>query len=233
MTQRVSDVRFTRLNELLIPTAAFSVAGDPSNNEIYQEVEIDNWNEIINGSPIYIDNTIKASVRGDTYDPDNFMIYATAEHISQVADGIIVKGVNRKAYIYRLGIVEVDPRAIADGNKLYPGEYYYLAHPTSYIGAGQITVNKPTYGVAQLVGQAINEKEIFVNTTTDPVILNRTNLVIQGRNGATLSAPVNAQGSEGDTFGDIIWDEEYYYFCLKDHDGISNIWRRIAYDQSW
>ena len=234
MTQRISDVRFTRLNELLIPTAAFSVAGDPSNNEIYQEVEVDNWNEIVNGAPVYIDNTIKASIRGDTYDPDNYLIYASAEHISQIADGIIIKGVNRKAYIYRLGIVDVDPKVIADGPELYPGEYYYLAHPNNNnITNGQITVNKPTYGIAQQVGQAISKTQIYVNTTTDPVILNRTNMQIQGRNGATLAAPTDPRGAEGDAFGDVIWTDTHWYFCTRDFDGVNQIWRRIAAESNW
>jgi hypothetical protein len=233
MTSRISDVRFTRLNELLIPTAAFSVAGDPSNNEIYQKVKIDNWNEIINGAPIYIDNQIKASIRGDTYDPDNAIVYASAEHISQVADGIIIKGVNKEAYIYRLGIVEVDPRVIADGPELIPGEYYYLAHPSWGQSSGQITVNKPSYGIAQLVGQATSKKEIFVNTTTDPVILNRTAVNIQGRNGATLAPPTTARGQEGDAMGDVIWSDSHLYFCVRDYDGKTQIWRRIVSESDW
>ena len=233
ISNRISDVRFTRLNELLIPTAAFSVAGDPSNNEIYQEVDVDNWNQIVNGAPVYIDNTIKASIRGDTYDPDNYLIYASAEHISQVADGIIIKGVNGKAYIYRLGVVTVDPRVIADGNELVPGEYYYLAHPGIGVSNSQITFNKPTYGIAQQVGQAISKTQIFVNTTTDPVILNRTNLQVQGRNGATLAAPTNPVGVEGDTFGDVIWDADFLYYCTRSFDGVSKIWRRIAASADW
>ena len=234
ITNRISTVRFTRLNELLIPTAAFSVAGDPANNEIFQKIDkVSNWADIINGSPVYIDNAIKASIRNDTYDADNYLIYATAEHISQVADGIIIKGVAGSAYIYRLGAVTVDPRVIADGNELVPGEYYYLALPTQTTNIGQITVNKPTYGVAQLVGQAISKTQLFVNTTTDPVILNRTNLQIQGRNGATLSPPSNPLGQDGDAFGDVIWTDTHLYFCVRDYDGRTQIWRRIATQSDW
>lgn len=233
ITNRISDVRFTRLNELLIPTASFSVAGDPSNNEIYQEVPVDNWGSIVDGAPIYIDNTIKASIRGDTYDPDNYLIYASAEHISQIADGIIVKGVNGKAYIYRLGVVTLDPAVIADGPELVTGEYYYLAHPTPGRSNGQITVNKPTYGIAQQVGQAISKTQLYVNTTTEPVILNRTNLQVQGRNGATLAAPSNPVGVEGDAFGDVIWDSNFLYYCVRNFDGVSKIWRRIAASADW
>jgi len=234
ITNRISTVRFTRLNELLIPTAAFSVAGDPANNEIFQKIDrVSNWADIINGSPVYIDNAIKASIRGDVYDADNYLIYATAEHISQVADGIIIKGVGGSAYIYRLGAVTVDPRVIADGNELVPGEYYYLALPTQTTNIGQITVNKPTYGVAQLVGQAISKTQLFVNTTTDPVILNRTNLQIQGRNGATLAPPSNPLGQDGDAFGDVIWTDTHLYFCVRDYDGRTQIWRRIATQSDW
>lgn len=233
ITNRISDVRFTRLNELLIPTAAFSVAGDPSNNEIYQKVKIDNWGDIISGAPVYIDNQIKASIRGDTYDADNFIIFASAEHISQIADGIIVKGVDGYGYIYRLGVIDVDKRAIADGDELVPGEYYYLAHPTWGVTAGQITVNKPTYGIAQLVGQAISKTQLFVNTTTDPVILNRTNMAVQGREGATLSPPTNPRGVDGDAMGDVIWSDTHLYFCVRNYDGKTQIWRRISAESDW
>ena len=238
MTQRISDVRFTRLNELLIPTAAHAVAGDDATtNEIFQEVEfneVDNWDEIVSGSPIYIDNTIKASIRGDTYDPDNYLIYASAEHISQIADGFITKAQQRgRAYIYRLGVVTIDPKVIADGPELVPGEYYYLAHPFPGITNGQITFNKPTYGIAQQVGQAISSTQLFVNTTTEPAILNRTNTQIQGRNGATLQAPTTPMGVEGDTFGDVIWDKDYIYYCTLNYDGVSKIWRRVASESNW
>lgn len=234
ITNRISDVRFTRLNELLIPTAAFSVAGDPSNNEIYQEVgPLSNWKDIVDGSPIYIDNQIKASVRGDVFDAENYLIYASAEHISQVADGIIVKGHNAKAYIYRLGVVEVDPLVIEGSNELIPGEYYYLSHPSPSVMHGQITINKPSHGVAQLVGQAISKKQIFVNTTTDPVILNRTTLQAQGRNGAVLRPPSTARGAEGDSMGDVVWDTTYVYICKRNYDGVSDIWTRVAQDTSW
>ena len=235
ITSRISDVRFTRLNELLIPTAAFNVAGeDPSTSEIYQEVNVDNVLDIIDGAPIYIDNTIKASIRGDTYDPDNWLIYASAEHISQIADGIIVRGkISNKAYIYRLGVVTIDPKAIADGNDLVPGEYYYLAHPSVSTSNGQITANKPTFGVAQQVGQAIGRRQLFVNTTTEPAILNRTELKIQGRNGALLNTPTDPRGSEGDSFGDVIWDDSYLYYCVRDYDGATKIWRRVLADADW
>lgn len=231
---RISDVRFTRLNELLIPTAAFSVAGDPANNEIYQKIEnLTNWSSIIDGAPVYIDNQIKASVRGDTYDAENFLIYATAEDISQVADGVIVKGTKGQAWIYRLGVVTVDTRAIADGGVLVPGEYYYLAHPMPGSVSGQITVNKPTYGVAQLIGQAISTTQIFVNTTVEPVIMNRTPMQAQGRNGATLDVPTTPVGEEGDTMGDVIWTDNYIFFCVRDYDGVTKIWKRSPVETNW
>ena len=234
ITSRISDVRFTRLNELLIPTAAFSVAGDPTNNEIFQKVEnMTNWADIVDGAPVYIDNAIKASIRGDTYDQENWLIYASAEHISQVADGIIIKGVNSTAYIYRLGTITVDPRIIVESNELIPGEYYYLAHPSPSASFGQISVNKPTFGVAQIIGQAISKTQLFVNTTIDPIILNRTAMQIQGRNGSTLAAPTDPRGQEGDSMGDVIWTDTHYYFCVRDYDGKTQIWRRIATESDW
>jgi hypothetical protein len=234
LVNKIDNVRFTRLNELLIPTQAFNVAGDPTGSEVVQEVgPFTNFNDIVDGAPIYIDNPIKASLRGDVYDPDNFIIYADASDVVHVADGIIFKGVGRYAYVYRIGVVKVDPRVIADGPNLVPGEYYYLAHPKSGMTHSQITVNKPMFGVAQLVGQAIAEDKIFVNCTTDPIVLNRTNIQIQGSNGSYLQSPNTPEGMPGDVFGDSIWDNDYFYFCTRDYDGVSKIWRRTAIDKTW
>ena len=234
LINKIDNVRFTRLNELLIPTQAFNVAGDPTGSEVVQEVgPFSDFYDIVDGAPVYIDNPIKASLRGETYDPDNFIIYADASDVVSVADGIIFKGVGRYAHIYRIGVATVDPRVIADGPELVPGEYYYLAHPKEGMVHSQITVNKPQFGVAQLVGQAIDKLKLFVNCTTDPVVLNRTNLQIQGSNGSYLQPPATVQGNPGDAFGDTIWDDNYVYFCVRDYDGFSPIWRRSPIDMSW
>lgn len=234
LVNKIDNVRFTRLNELLIPTAAFNVAGDPTGSEVVQEVgPFDNWNDIVDGAPVYIDNPIKASLRGEVYDPNNYIIYADASDVVNVADALIFKGVGRKAFLYRIGVIKIDPRVIADGDTLTPGEYYYLAHPTEGQPWSQITVNKPQFGIAQLIGQALSEDKLFVNTTTDPIILNRTEMKIQGAHGSYLSAPPTAYGVEGDSFGDVIWDANYIYVCTRDHDGVNKIWRRTPIDTSW
>ena len=234
ITNRISTVRFTRLNELLIPTASFSVAGEGSTGEVVQEVtNISNVKDLYNGSPVYIDNQIKASLRGEVYDPDNYLVFASADHVTQVADALIMRGQGSHVYLFRLGTITVDPEVIADGPDLIPGEYYYLAHPQRGIGHGQITVNKPNFGVAQIVGQAISKRKLFVNTTIDPVVLNRTNLQIQGRNGAYLRPPATAIGNEGDSFGDVIFDDTYLYFCMANWDGITKIWKRTPIGSTW
>ena len=56
---------------------------------------------------------------------------------------------------------------------------------------------------------------------------------IQGRNGALLQAPTNPVGQEGDAFGDIVWTDKHLYFCVRDYDGNSQIWRRIATESDW
>jgi len=234
LIQKIDNVRFTRLNELLIPTQAFNVAGDPTGSEVVQEVgPFDNWNDIIDGAPVYIDNPVKASLRGEVYDPNNYIIYADASDVANVADAIIFKGVGRYAYLYRIGVTKVDSKVIADGPKLVPGEYYYLAHPKEGMLHSQITINKPQFGIAQLVGQAITEDKLYVNCTTDPVILNRTNLQIQGSNGSYLPAPTQREGQPGDAFGDVTWDAQFIYYCTRDYDGITKIWIRTPIDNGW
>ena len=234
ITNRISTVRFTRLNELLVPTASFSVAGEGSTGDVVQEVtNISNVKNLHNGSPVYIDNQIKASLRGEVYDPDNYLVFASADHVTQVADALIMRGQGNHVYLFRLGTITIDPEVIADGPDLIPGEYYYLAHPQRGIGYGQITVNKPNFGVAQIVGQAISKRKLFVNTTIDPVVLNRTSLQIQGRNGAYLRPPATAIGNEGDSFGDVIFDDTYLYFCMANWDGITKIWKRTPIGSTW
>lgn len=234
LIEKVNSVQLTRLNELLIPTASFSVAGDPTGSEVVQEVgPFDNYNDIVDGAPVYIDNPIKASLRGEVYDPDNYIIYADASSVENVADAIIFKGQGRYAYIYRIGRCKIDSSVIADGPELVPGEYYYLAHPKSGMVHSQITVNKPQFGVAQLVGQAIGPNELYVNCTTDPVVLNRTELRVQGANGSYLQAPTQREGNPGDAFGDVVWTPAHIYYCTRDYDGISKIWVRSAIDSGW
>ena len=234
LTNKIDNVRFTRLNELLIPTQAFNVAGDPTGSEVVQEIgPFDNWNDIVDGSPVYIDNPIKASLRGEVYNPNDYIVYADASDVVNVADGIIFKGVGRYAYIYRIGVAKIDPRVIEDGPELVPGEYYYLSHPKEGMAHGQITSNKPQFGVAQLVGQAISKDKLFVNCTTDPVVLNRTEMRIQGSQGSYLQAPATAEGNPGDAFGDVVWTNTHMYTCTRDYDGVSKIWKRTAFDLTW
>lgn len=52
--------------------------------------------------------------------------------------------------------------------------------------------------------------------------------------GAFKTTPTAQIGSSGDTEGDIAQDANYLYVCTADYDGVSNIWKRIAWDTgSW
>ena len=48
--------------------------------------------------------------------------------------------------------------------------------------------------------------------------------------GRVVNAPSFSVGSEGDIAGDIAFDSGYIYYCTADYtDGLSNIWKRVAW----
>ena len=77
----------------------------------------------------------------------------------------------------------------------------------------------------------------FVYVGTSWQIL--TTLGVQGPKGdsadlLTVAAPLSSQGAEGDRQGMIAFDNQYFYYCLQDFDGITDIWKRIAWgNDNW
>ena len=47
-------------------------------------------------------------------------------------------------------------------------------------------------------------------------------------NRAQAIPPVLATGTAGDVEGMYAYDASYFYYCIQDYDGISQIWRRTA-----
>jgi hypothetical protein len=46
-------------------------------------------------------------------------------------------------------------------------------------------------------------------------------------NTRTIDDPI---GAVGDKEGDVAWDSNFFYVCINNYDGISNIWRRTPLD---
>ena len=48
------------------------------------------------------------------------------------------------------------------------------------------------------------------------------------------TAPVSSVGTAGDVYSDVAVDGTYFYFCTADYDGSTDVWKRIAWDNtSW
>jgi len=45
----------------------------------------------------------------------------------------------------------------------------------------------------------------------------------------TQSAPASSIGVDGDLQGAVAFDSNYIYYCTADYDGVTNIWKRVAW----
>lgn len=51
---------------------------------------------------------------------------------------------------------------------------------------------------------------------------------------SVVSTPLTSVGSPGDVQGRLAFSPFYFYYCTGTYDGITNIWRRVAWDgTSW
>jgi len=57
-----------------------------------------------------------------------------------------------------------------------------------------------------------------------------TNPMAQGI--SAVASPESSMGKFDDTQGMVAADEFYFYYCVADYDGVSNIWKRIPWDTS-
>lgn len=48
------------------------------------------------------------------------------------------------------------------------------------------------------------------------------------------TAPASSKGSEGDMLGAVAFDDNYIYYCTTDYDGVTDIWKRVAWsNDTW
>lgn len=45
----------------------------------------------------------------------------------------------------------------------------------------------------------------------------------------TQNGPVSSIGIDGDTAGSVTFDSNYAYYCTADYDGVTDIWKRVAW----
>ena len=59
---------------------------------------------------------------------------------------------------------------------------------------------------------------------------NGTDVIVNGRlfHGGGI-APASSIGASGDFKGEVVFDDSYIYYCTETYDGVTNIWKRVAW----
>ena len=59
---------------------------------------------------------------------------------------------------------------------------------------------------------------------------NGTDVIVNGRlfHGGGI-APASSIGADGDFKGEVVFDNSYIYYCTANYDGVTNIWKRVAW----
>ena len=94
----------------------------------------------------------------------------------------------------------------------------------------------------QAIGSINNHNDVDHNTTPvdDNVLAYDTTsakyipTTVESLTRAKSSAPATSKGSSGDKAGMIAYAGDYFYWCVADFDGTTDIWKRVlATDTSW
>lgn len=98
-------------------------------------------------------------------------------------------------------------------------------------------VNKPAFDDYQPIATAFSGD--YNDLTNKPTIPTVPTAVSSFQNDAGYLAtadyvPTTSLGRQGDSRGMTAFDDFHFYFCSAPYDGVTNIWKRIAWtDQQW
>lgn len=104
-------------------------------------------------------------------------------------------------------------------------------------GSYEDLVNKPNLEGFQPIATAFSGN--YNDLTNKPTIPSVPTVVSSFQNDAGYLAtsdyvPTTSLGRQGDRAGMTTHDEYYFYYCHQPYDGVTNIWKRIAWtDQQW
>ena len=195
------------------------------------------------GMFIFIDSKEKAQARQNTppYDPNHRIVAADASNMAGIADSVAVKNpsIGKAINLYKGGIVGIDPTMIADGPDLKTGEYYYLSQLNNPQGQGnfysQISSIVPQNGALQIVGQALNKRQLWVDIGSESIRNLNTTTINLIDSDVRTTRPAKT-GSATDQKGDV-WIEhsvpKRMYICHKSYNANNPtqiIWSRITMD---
>ena len=120
------------------------------------------------------------------------------------------------------------------------------------ISVANVTATRVTASefTGNLVGNLVTSNDITINNNALSVKINTDTLsaprqinfpnksgtVVTKNNGRMAgpygTVPSTLAGNSGDKQGDIAFDNDYLYYCTADHDGVVDIWKKIALSAS-
>jgi hypothetical protein len=116
---------------------------------------------------------------------------------------------------FTLGNVQIDNTTNATVSAINNRTLYVLGDSVTVednAGGGRLTCNSE--------GIAINSDATSFTVSPGKAIFNG------------IDVPARSTGSAGDVTGQVAFDSSYMYYCIADYNpsGLSNIWRRVAWD---
>ena len=92
-----------------------------------------------------------------------------------------------------------------------------------------MTIQNINIGSAELAGDGESIRVAFekINNNFQEVTQRVSIMEVQ------LRTVASKKGADGDVAGNIAVDSNYFYFCKAAYDGSSDIWSRIAWDNTW
>lgn len=175
----------------------------------------------------------------------NTNIYASGTYPNGFHFGLIKGGLNGSAYDISIGdFTDVVGKTSSDGEwAVLPSSFGYFSQPA--ITNSAITMAVSTSALTATTSSVIafeNPPASPPWVETNPIIykqslgvLPRPAVKTEGitETGAFrlknyINAPTSLIGKLNDTQGDIRFDDESLYYCIKDYDGVSDIWVSLS-----
>lgn len=76
------------------------------------------------------------------------------------------------------------------------------------------------------------DSSLIIDIDTRRISVDRLNTDRLTVTGLSITAPLTAQGSPGDQQGQVIFTQQYLYYCHANYDATTAIWSRVALDDS-
>ena len=114
----------------------------------------------------------------------------------------------------------------------FSGSYNDLSNkPLLFSGNYADLTNKPTLSTVATTG---NYADLLSRPILATVATTGNYTDLTGRPPFSLvSVPSTSIGAAGNTGGMIAVDSTHFYYCVSSYDGVTAIWKRVAWDAQW